>query len=285
MRKIHSTAIIGNKAEIGDNVEIGPFSIIQNDVTIGSGTIIGPRVSVHSGTTIGEKCVIHDNAVIGNTPQDTSFQNTDSYVKIGKNCIIREGVTIHRGTTQGTSTLIGENCFLMVNSHVAHNVIIGNRVILVNGALLGGYVEVDDGAFISGNCIVHQFVKVGKLVLLGGGSATTADVPPFCITRTGGLNQVFGLNTIGLRRAGIDSEERKEIRRAFHVLYQSGYTHTEAKKQLKNKYSNWPANELWKFLERSERGICKLSTSSNKRNKTDNKGAVKSFMKDENAFS
>ncbi len=256
MTTIHSTALVHAGAEIGDNVTVGPYAIIGDKVQIAAGTIIGPYVTIYPFTTIGAECFIHAHVVLGDWPQDMAFKPEDtSYLKIGSGCRIREGVTIHRGTKPGSMTEVGDHCFLMANSHVAHNVKLGNYVVLVNGALLGGYVEVEDRAFISGNCLVHQFCRIGKLAILSGGTAYNKDVPPFC--KTGSIsNTVIGLNMVGLRRAGISLEDRQAIRQAFNILYRSGLNVSQAVKRLKEACPSGPAQEICVFIESSKRGIC-----------------------------
>lgn len=256
---IHPTAIVDAGAEVGTDVEIGPFSVVFDKTRIGDNTVIGPHVVVHSYTAIDPGCSIHANAVLGDLPQDLAFDHSESYVRIGSNCVIREGVTVHRGTKHHTSTLVGERCFLMAYSHVAHNVQIGNNVAVSNGALLAGYAEVGDGAFISGNCVVHQFVKIGKLAMLGGGCAVGKDVPPYCMTRPGSVNDVMGLNIVGMRRAGMNAAQRMEVQRAFSELYHSGLNISQAVASLKQRRNSGPALEFCDFVKASRRGICKAS--------------------------
>jgi len=255
---IHPTAIVNPKAELGTNVTIGPFCVIDTAVKIGDNTRIGPHVTILSFTTIGAGCSIHANVVLGDLPQDMAFKDAVSYVRLGANCTIREGVTIHRGTKPETETVAGEGCYLMANSHLAHNVKLGNHVVLVNGALLAGYVEVGDSAFISGNCLVHQFTRIGKLAILAGGSAFNKDVPPFCKTQGLGANTVVGLNVIGLKRAGFGVPDRLAIKRAFHTLYQSGLNVSQATAKIRAELPTGPVLEFCEFVEQSKRGICRF---------------------------
>jgi UDP-N-acetylglucosamine acyltransferase len=194
--------------------------------------------------------------VLGDTPQDLSFKGVRSFVEIGEECVIREGVTIHRGTKEGTTTSIGARCYLMANAHVGHNGRLGERVIIANGSLLAGYVVVEDAAFISGNCCVHQFCRVGRLAMLGGGAIISKDCPPYCTLRSNALNRVVGLNVIGLRRAGLDAAARQQIKEAFQLLYLSGLTTTDALKALQEKFPAGPAAEFGRFIAGSTRGIC-----------------------------
>jgi len=256
MSEIHETAVIEEGAEIGRGVRIGPFCHIEASVRIGDGCVLGDRVSLLGDLVIGTACTIHAGAVLGDLPQDLGFMGVESGVRIGNECEIREGVTIHRGTSEGTMTEIGDGCFLMGFSHYAHNVKLGQRVIVVNGSLLAGYVEVGDGVFISGNCGVHQFVKIGRLAMLGGGGGISKDVPPFCTTRTTGFNEVVGLNVVGMRRAGMTPEERKQVKAAYRILYRSGLNVTQAVEQIRASFDSGPALEFCDFVAGSERGLC-----------------------------
>ncbi|MBN1557349.1 MAG: acyl-ACP--UDP-N-acetylglucosamine O-acyltransferase [Lentisphaerae bacterium] len=256
---IHGTAVIDKAAEIGPDVRIGPYCVVEADVRIGAGCELGPHVSLRRYTSLGPRCRVHAGAVLGDEPQDTAFSPCRSEVRIGADCIIREGVTVHRGTKPDTATVIGDGCFLMGFSHCAHNVVLGRQVILANGALLAGYVEVGDRAFISGNCVVHQFVKIGRLTMLGGGCAVSKDVPPYCTMRPVSLNAVQGLNVVGMRRAGLSSEERREIREAYGLLYRSGLAPAEAAARIRERFATGPALEFPAFMERSSRGLCPAS--------------------------
>lgn len=257
-KMIHKTAIIDPGAELGNDVEIGPFTTIEADVTIGDGTIIGPNVSIRPYTSIGPRCNVHAGAVLGGTPQDVNFKGGKSFVKIGENCQIREGVTINRGTQTDSVTEIGDDCFLMAFSHFGHNVKLGHKVIVANGALLAGYVEVGDQVFISGNCVLHQFIKIGRLVMLGGGCGVSKDVPPFCLVKPIMANTIGGLNSTGLRRSTLTTEDRQEIKEAFKLLFLSGLNVSQALEKLKSAYPTGPASEFSTFLEESERGICMM---------------------------
>ena len=259
---IHETAVVDDDAVIGQNVRIGPFAHIEAGTTIGDGCVIGPHVVVKRFTSLGSECQVHAGAVLGDIPQDTGFENGESFVRIGPKCLIREGVTVHRGTKTGTATEIGEGCFLMAFSHCAHNVRLGRQVIMANGALLGGYVEVGDRAFISGHCMVHQFVKIGRVAMLGGGCGASKDVPPFFTLRPMVLNTVAGLNVVGMRRAGLSPDERKEIKEAFKILYRSGLNVSEARDRIRKALTSAPALEIAEFIERSSRGICVASNQA-----------------------
>jgi UDP-N-acetylglucosamine acyltransferase len=254
---IHPTAVIDPKAVMGKNVSVGPFVFIDQDVEIGDHCVLGPHASILRYTTVGEGTHVHGGAVLGDLPQDLGFKGESSFVKTGKRCVFREFVTVHRGTKPGTVTEIGDDCFLMAHVHVAHNVKMGNRVIVVNGALLGGYVEVGDRVFISGNVLIHQFVKIGCGAMVGGAAGLSKDVPPFCLVQSMGRNIVQGLNIVGARRAGIPPEERKQIKEAFKLLYLSGLNVTQAAEQLKTAFPTGPAAQFAAFVEQAHRGLCR----------------------------
>ena len=256
---IHPTAIIGSEAKIGANVEIGPHSVVGAAVTIADDCVIGANVVIEGEVFIGRGNRIGHGALIGGEPQDVSFSpTTRSGVEIGERNIIREQCTIHRGTTADSTTKIGDENFLMVNAHVGHNCVIGNKVIIANNVLLGGYVTVEDQAFLGGGCVFHQFMRVGRLVIAQGASGFGKDIPPFVIAAE--RNYVFGLNTIGLRRTGFSQEERREIKRAFKLIYLSGLNTRQALE--KSRKSEWTeaGREFFRFVSDAiaTRGICPL---------------------------
>lgn len=266
MTQIHPTSIVEEGAQIGDEVQIGPFAYVQAGASIGNRCVLGPHVVVMRHASVGPNCRLHAGAVIGDLPQDLAFGGGESYVRIGANCVLREGVTVHRGTKPGTETVMGDNCFLMANSHLAHNVRLGQGVIIANGALLAGYAEVGDRVFVSGNCAIHQFVRVGRLAMLGGGSMVSMDVPPFCTMHPVTYNSVAAINTVGLKRAGVTPEERMVIKRAFRLLYRSGFSIPQALDAIRGSLCGADgadeqgpgrfALELCRFVESSKRGIC-----------------------------
>lgn len=256
---IHPTAIIHPGATLGANVTVGPFCVIESNAVIGDGCELGPHVAVLGHTSLGEGCKVHTGAVLGDVPQDLGFKNEVTHVRIGKRCTIREYVTIHRGTQPGTVTEVGDDCFFMAMVHLAHNVKVGNRVIIANNTLLGGHVHIGDRAFVSGSVLIHQFVKIGRLAMVGGGSGLSKDVPPFCMTRSMEVNTVLGLNIVGMRRAGLSPEERRQVKAAFKMLYTSGLNVGQAVEPLKAAYPDGPASEFAAFIEASKRGICRFA--------------------------
>ena len=260
MSGIHPTAVVEDGARLGEGVAVGPFSVIYAGADVGDHCRIGPHVVIHPHTRIGPRCRIHAHAVLGDEPQDLSFKGTVSSVEIGSDCWIREGVTVHRGAREGSVTRVGNGCLLMANSHLAHNVQLGNKAIVANGALLAGHVTVGEGAFVSGNVVVHQFTRIGRLAMLGGGGGISHDVPPFCITASSALNRIFGLNTVGLKRAGISPEDRLQIRRAFSIVYRQGLSRPQALEALRNAHLTGPALEWIDFIAQTKRGLCRAAT-------------------------
>jgi UDP-N-acetylglucosamine acyltransferase len=253
--KIHPTAIIDPKAEIESTVEIGPYVVIEGPVTIKGGTRVMAHAYLTGWTEIGERNEIHPGAVLGDAPQDKAYNGAKTYLRIGDENIFREYVQVHRGTTAGSATVIGNRNFLMATSHVGHNCQLGDDVILANGALLAGYVEVGNNVFISGNCVVHQFVRIGDHALMRGLSGTSRDVPPYAIVDW--QHTVRGVNVVGLKRAGFDEKRIRAIREAFRVLFRKGRNLALAIKELEKSHSaNTDVSALLEFIRASERGVC-----------------------------
>ncbi len=224
---IHRTAVVDPKAKIGSQVEIGPFCVIGPEVTIGDETILQSHIVIEGRVTLGARNFIGHGAIIGGAPQDLSFSSErKTRIDIGNDNVIREYCTIHRGSTDGSATKIGNKNFLMAGAHVGHNCEIGNEIIIANNCLLAGHVLVHDQAFLGGGSTFHQFMRVGRLVMVQGSSAFGKDLPPF--TMAAERNAVFGLNIVGLRRTGFNANERDEIKEAFKLVYLSGLNISQA---------------------------------------------------------
>ncbi len=252
--KVHPTAIVDAGVIIGKGSIIGPYTIIESNVVIGESNNIGPNVFVGQHTKIGDNNQIHMNSVIGHLPQDIGFRpETFSYLSIGSNNTIREGSVLHRSARENGVTILGDGNFLMHHSHLGHDVEVGNQTILGPNSLLAGYVFVGDRCFISGNTAVHQFCRVGRMGLLRGVSAVSMDIPPFCIADW--HNTLRGLNIVGLKRAGISSDNREELKDAFKFLFRSGYSLSEAARNLEKSTSNTLVHELIDFIKTTKRGI------------------------------
>jgi len=251
---IHPLALVSPKANLGPDVRVGPYCIVEADTTLGEGCILENHVIIKSGTILGARNRIFEGAVLGGPPQHAHMPDNPGRVIIGSNNTIREHVTIHRALEQGHATVVGDNCLLMANSHVAHDCRLGNNVIVVNNALLAGHVVVGDRANISGAVAVHQFCRIGALAMVGGQAHIIKDVPPF-MTIDGLSSYVVGLNQIGLRRAGYRAQEVQQLKAAYRVIYRSGLTWAEILKRLKAEFGEGPAAEFYRFLSTTTRGI------------------------------
>ncbi len=258
--KIHPTAIVDARAQIGANVEIGPFSVIGAQTVIGERTVIQSHVAIEGEVLVGAGNFIGHGAIIGAPPQDLSFSpERKTKIDIGNENVIREYCTIHRGSAEGSATKIGDKNFLMAGAHVGHNCEIGNNVIIANNCLLGGHVRVGDGAFLGGGGIFHQHMHIGRLALTQGGSGFSKDIPPFVIAAE--INYVFGVNVVGLRRAGFSGQDRDEIKAAFKLLYTSGLNISQALEKADTMKFGKAAREFFEFVANAKkRGICPYKT-------------------------
>ena len=258
---IHPSAIVDPKSKIAGNVTVGPCAVIDAGVSVGANCRIGPHVHLTGHTIIGANNVFHSGCVIGDSPQDLKYKDEPTRLTIGDDNVFREHVTVHRSNKLAEETVIGSNNFFMANSHVGHNCHIGNWVILANGALLGGHVEIGDRAFISGNCMVHQFVRIGTLVLMQGGSGASKDVPPYTIVS--GINSICGLNIIGLRRAGFSAGQRMELKRIYHALFRSRHHFGAAFAAAQAEFTSEVARGMLDFIAQSKRGVCLETEGTN----------------------
>ncbi len=255
--QVHETAVISSDAQIGQNVTIGAYSVIEGPVVIASHVTIGHHCLVQGATTLGEGCQLFTGAVIGSPPQDKKYHRTDKVcLKIGKNNIFREYVTVNPGTAEGGGvTRIGNNNLFMACSHVAHDCTIGDDCVLANYVGLSGHVTIEDKAVIGGLSGVHQFGKVGFLSMIGGCSKVNQDVPPYAMV-DGNPATLRGLNVIGLKRADLSSESMLALRRAFKIIFNSGLARSNAILQVKQQLGAHPEIlRLLEFIENSKRGI------------------------------
>lgn len=254
---IHSTAIIHPKADIAEGVYIGPYAVIGEHVKIGSGTKVGPHAVVEGWTEIGKDCDLGPSVVIGSPPQDIHYKGQRAFVKIGNNNVLREFVTVHRASKEDGYTIIGDGNFIMAYSHIAHDCKLGNNIIIANYSGLSGHVEVDSKTVISGFVGVHQFVRIGTMCMIGGMSRVLRDIAPYVITE-GHTAAPRGLNVIGMRRNGIESQARAEIKKAYKLLFRSGLTTEDALKKIKGEVKDSPEIEGFiKFAEGAKRGIAR----------------------------
>ncbi len=257
---IHATAVIAPGAEIGPNVKIGPYAVIGEHVKIGEGTVIHPHVVVTGRTRVGKNCEFFQGASIGEAPQDLKYKGEDTMTVIGDHVIIRECASVHRAVGEGNETRIGNNVLMMAYTHVAHNCIVGNNVIMSNVATLAGHVVVEDRAVIGGLTAVHQFTKIGRCSMCGGMSRISQDVPPFVLV-AGNPAFVAGLNSVGIARAGIAMEVRRELKKAYKILYKRGLSMQDAISTMEQELNSYEEVEhFMRFLRTVERGICRAST-------------------------
>lgn len=251
---IHPTAIVDSKAILGADVEIGPYAIVEAGVKIGDRTRVMAHACLSGDCEIGPDCVIHMGAILGHLPQDRGLTGRGGGLTIGARNIIREYVTIHRAAKPGKRTLLGDDNFLLATCHIGHDCHVGNITTLANGALLAGYVTIQDRAFISGNSAVHQFVKIGRLVMISGLTRVSKDVPPFMLLE--GNSKVRGINVVGMRRAGMTASQRETVKQAHHILYRLGLNVPNAVAKLRELPEAPEIKTILEFIDKSERGIC-----------------------------
>ncbi|NIM19466.1 MAG: acyl-ACP--UDP-N-acetylglucosamine O-acyltransferase [Candidatus Latescibacteria bacterium] len=255
--EIHATAVIHPMAKLGAGIKVGPYSVIGENVTLGDGCEVGCNVLIEGRTRIGSNNVFFHGASIGTIPQDLKYSGDITYVEIGDDNIFREFVTVNCATREGEKTLIGSGCLFMAYAHVAHNCTIGNEVILANSVNLAGHVFIDDYAIVGGVTPVHQFVRIGKLAFIGGGSRIERDIPPF-IKVAGNPARVYGINGVGLERRGYEPERCSMIKRMFKVLYRSNLNVAQSVQRLKDGEFSDPERRIFvEFIEGSIRGITK----------------------------
>lgn len=257
---IHPTAIIEPGAKIGSNVTIEAYAIIKSTVTLEDRVVIKSHAYIDGHTTIGEGTTIYPSASIGTKTQDLKFRGEKTYVKIGKNCEIREFVTINSSCQENSVVSVGDNCLIMAYCHIAHNCVLGNRVIMSNNATLAGHVTVEDHVIISGLTPVHQFVRIGRYAMVGGLSRITRDIPPYTIGA--GIPFKFGgLNIIGLKRHGFPLKVRRELNKAFKLLYRSQLSFKDALAATEREVEQIPEVQHWiKFCRESKRGLMGLQS-------------------------
>jgi len=250
------TARIHPDAVIGPGARIGEFCVIESDVSIGAACLLEPYVYVKRWTTLGERNEISAGTVLGTDPLDKNFSGERSYLRIGNGNKIREHYTISRGTAPESVTEIGDENYIMTSGHIAHNCKIGSNTVIASCALVAGYVEVEDQAFISGGVVVHQFSKIGRLAMIGGNTRINSDVPPFFLY-AGHDVVAKGINIVGLKRAGYKASDVAILKKAYQILYRSGLKLQEALAKIEAEIPTPETLHLVAFIRRSERGICR----------------------------
>jgi UDP-N-acetylglucosamine acyltransferase len=253
--QIHPTAIVDSTIDLGDEVRIGPFAVIEEGCVIEDHCEIQAHAVICKGTLMGPRNKIGYGTVIGADPQDLKFKGGRTWVELGAGNQIREYATIHRASTEGTATSIGNDNFIMSGVHIGHDCEVGDRTILANNTLLGGHVQIGDAAFLGGGTLVHQHVRIGRLVITRGGTVVLRDLPPYCMSTD--VNEVSGINRLGLRRAGFSHETRRAIQAAYELLYRSNLNVTQALAEMKHKFHLPEILHLVEFIQASKRGICR----------------------------
>ncbi|MDO5615719.1 MAG: acyl-ACP--UDP-N-acetylglucosamine O-acyltransferase [Cruoricaptor ignavus] len=254
---VHQLAAVDKRAKIRKNVIVEPFTTIAGDVEIGEGTWIGPNVTIMDGARIGKNCKIFPGTVISAIPQDLKFDGEDTQVIIGDGTIIRECVTINRGTKALGYTKIGNNCLIMATSHIAHDCVLGDHVIIVNGCGIAGHVEIGDYTVMGGLSAVHQFGKIGKHVMISGGTLVRKDIPPYVKVAREPMSYA-GINSVGLRRRGFTNDKIFEIQKIYRYIFQMKMNVTQAINYIeKEMLSTSERDEILEFIKNSPRGIVK----------------------------
>ncbi len=254
--RIHQTAIVDHAADIGSNVEIGPYSIIEAGVKIGDGCSIASHAVIASGTELGSGCRIFKGAVLGTIPQDLKFHGEETKLFVGERTVLREYCTLNRGTEEGGSlTRVGSDCLIMTYAHVAHDCKIGNHVILANGLTMAGHVTIEDYVGVSGLVLIHQYVRIGTYAYIGGGSRIPQDVPPYVLLN-GDPARYFGVNSVGLQRTGFTDEQIAAIKRAYKYIFRSKMNLTQAVEAIRSDLEETEEIKIiLDFIEKSERGL------------------------------
>lgn len=252
--KIHPTAIVDAKAELGADVEVGPWAYIGPHCTVGEGSVIHMRATLEEHVILGPKVTVGIGTVLGGKPQDLKFKGEVTTVEIGEGTTLREYLTINRGTSESFKTTVGKHCFLMSYVHLAHDCHLGDGVIISNGTQLAGHVTVHDRAIISGLCAVHQFAKIGRHAFIGGASRISKDIPPF-VKAVGNPVQLYGLNSVGLQRSGFKEEVVSELKKAYRLFFRSDLNISQALEKASDLKPFPEVQAFVDFVEASGRGV------------------------------
>jgi UDP-N-acetylglucosamine acyltransferase len=255
MTDIHPTVIIDAGAELDENVQIGPYSIIGKHVKIGHGAKIMGHVYLDGWTTIGPDCTIFPFASIGTQTQDLKYKGGVTFVEIGERTTLREYVTVNSGTNEGDVTRVGARCHILAYNHIGHQCLIGNDVIMSNACQIAGHVIIEDGAGLGGMVGVHQFVRIGRMCYLGGCSKATQDIPPFMLA-DGAPATIHGLNSTGMQRHNVPEESQNILKKAHRIIFRQNLTVNQALETIKKELPSCPELEhLTSFITSSKRGI------------------------------
>ena len=255
MTRIHPTALVDRTAELGVDVEIGPFAIIGPSVTVGDRGVVAARATLQQNVRLGTDVRVGQSTVIGGDPQDLKYQGEETWVEIGDGSVIREFTTINRGTAASGVTRVGERCFIMTYVHLAHDCHIGNQVTIANGTQLAGHVTIHDRANVSGLCAIHQFGTIGSYAFVGGCSRINQDIPPY-VKAVGNPVELYGLNTVGLQRAGFAADTITSLKRLYRLFFNSELNLSQACDRARAELPPLPEIELFlDFVTSSQRGV------------------------------
>lgn len=254
--EVHPTAVVHPGARLPERGAIGPFCVVEEDVEIGSGTRLDAHVVLHCGTRLGKDCHLHAGVVVGHTPMLKGQMTEQSFTHVGDRTIFFPHVTVERAHGEGETTRIGSDCFIMTEVHIGHNSTLGNHVTLASGVALGGYSVDEDHAFLGGGAVQHQYVRVGKLAMVGGNVRIIQDVPPFLLTAEFDV-AAKGINLVGLKRFGLPPERVRALKQAYRLLYRSQLPLAEALRRIETEVATEEARYLVSFIRASTRGICR----------------------------
>lgn len=253
--RIHPTAIIDSRAELADDVEIGPWAMVGPKCVVGPGCVLHARAVLEENVTLGTQVTVGIGSILGGRPQDLKFAGEETFVEIGDHTVLREYLTINRGTSQSFKTTVGKHCFLMAYVHLAHDCHVGDNVIISNASQLAGHIDVEPYVIISGLCAVHQFVKIGRHSFIGGATRIAQDVPPF-VKAVGNPATLFGLNSVGLQRRGLKTEVIAELKKAYRLFFNSDKNMSQALEAARSELQQFEeVQHMIQFIETSERGV------------------------------
>lgn len=255
MAHIHPTAIVDSRAILGNNVTIGPFCVVEADVHLGDDCRLAARVVIKTRTTMGVNNEVSEGAVLGAKAQHLVDTQPGGTLVIGSHNRIRENATFHRGHANDAATIVGDHNLMMVNSHIGHDVRLGNNCVLVNNSMIGGHCHIEDRAYIAGGVGVHQFCRVGRLAMVGALAKIVQDVPPFMMVEGAGSAEIVGLNRVGLKRNGYNPDQILQLKQAYRVIYRQGLRWSEVLQILKANFNSGPAAEFHEFLKSGKRGF------------------------------
>lgn len=252
---IHPTALIDPSAELGVGISVGPYAIIGPQVSVGDRCRLGPRVTLQRNVRLAEDVSVGDGSILGGDPQDLKYGGEETWVEIGPQTIIREYSTINRATAATFKTTVGARCFIMTYVHLAHDCQVGDDVVIANATQCAGHVTIHDRAILSGLNAVHQFVTIGTYAFVGGGSRVNQDIPPY-VKAVGNPMELYGLNSIGLQRAGFSGETIAALKRAYRLFFNSDLNLSQALERARSDLPPFPEVERFlAFVESSERGV------------------------------